>query len=163
MLANILSLIGIFVSVASCYYAYKAFSSSKEISFPAKKPRGKICVIKQFSEESKSFELFISRNIHRKVYLNIEFENENFETGEDGESRWFVMWKEIFEEIPEGGKASSFNSHGYQVTIIPDQNGYGEFYWFKGAYRLSGYFYIEGYLGPYQGMMSATLSAAKTI
>jgi len=51
--SNFLSFIGVLVSIASCYYAYKAFTSAKEISFPEKKPRENMCVIRFFSKEAK--------------------------------------------------------------------------------------------------------------
>jgi len=163
LLANILSFLGILVSVASCYYAYKAFSASKEISFPANNPREDVCVLKHFSEDAINFERFISKNKHRKVYLSIEFDSSEFEVGDSGESKWLVIWTSSFEKIPDGERPSSFNSHGYQLSVVPHEEGFGGFYWYRGAYRLSGHFYIEGYLGPYQGMMSAVVAAAKTI
>ncbi|MEH4210496.1 hypothetical protein POX65_25845, partial [Klebsiella pneumoniae] len=55
------------------------------------------------------------------------------------------------------------NCNGYQVTIIPHEDGFGNFHWFRGAYRLSGHFYIDALAVPYQGLMVAVISAAKTI
>ena len=169
MLSNILSLLGILVSLASCYFAYKAFSTSKEISFPENNPRENICLLKNFSEDAIKFERFLSKHKHKKVYLSIEFDGSEFEVGESGESdeseksKWLAIWTSSFEPLADGEKPSSFNSHGYQLTVVPHEGGFGGFYWYKGAYRLSGHFYIEGYLGPYQGMMSAVVAAAKTI
>ncbi|WP_434669164.1 hypothetical protein ACMYSO_02765 [Klebsiella sp. B345] len=137
-MANFLSILGILVSIASCYYAYRAFASSKEISFSAANPRESVCVVKNFSEEAKRFEGFISKNKHKKVYLSMEFDGSDFEVIEDGDSRWMVVWTETFQEIPKGEKPSPLNSSGYQLTIIPHEEGYGEFHWFRGAYRLSG-------------------------
>lgn len=49
-MSNFLSFIGVLVSIASCYYAYKAFTSAKEISFPEKN-LVKICVLLDFSRK----------------------------------------------------------------------------------------------------------------
>lgn len=162
-MGNFLSLLGVLVSIACCYYAYKAFASSKETSFPEKNPREKICILRQFSEDANCFERFLSKNKHRKVYLNIEFDGDGFELTDSDDSKWMVIWTEKFEEIPPTEKPSTRNCSGFQLTIIPHEDGFGHIYWYKGAYRLSGHFYIDGYLGPYQGLMSAVISAAKTV
>ncbi len=162
-LGNFLSFVGVLVSIASCYYAYKAFTSSKEISFPDKKPRENICTLKHYSREAKALERFLSENTHRKVYLNIELDGDDFELGESDDSKWLVIWTDKFEDVQPEEKPSTSNSSGYQLTITPHEDGFGQIYWFRGAYRLSGHFYIDGYLGPYQGLMSAVISAAKTV
>ncbi|MGT8789766.1 hypothetical protein [Klebsiella oxytoca] len=162
-MSNFLSFVGILVSIASCYYAYKAFTSSKEISFPEKNPRVNLCTLKNYSKEAKKFESFISKNKHKKVYLNIEFEGSGFEVKEDGDSRWLVVWTEAYQEVPKAEVPNTSNSNGFQLTIIPHEGGFGHLHWFRGAYRLEGYFYIDAYIGPYQGLMSAVISAAKTI
>lgn len=165
MLANILSFIGVIVSLASCYYAYKAFSSTKEISFPPVNPRNSVCLVRQFSNEAKKLEEFISKHKHKKVYLSIDLDGDNFEANKekDGNAVWISVWTETFDSINEGERPSTFNSHGFQLTIVFNDSGYGDFSWFKGNHRLSGYFFIDDYRGPYQGMMSAVISTAKTI
>ncbi|EPY4178469.1 hypothetical protein [Klebsiella sp. M621] len=135
----------------------------KKYPFRKKKPRENMCVIRFFSKEAKEFEGFINKNKHKKVYLNIEFEGSEFEINEDGDSRWLVVWTDTFQEVPKGEKLDTSNCNGYQLTIIPHEDGFGNFHWFRGAYQLSGHFYIDGYSGPYQGLMSAVISAAKTI
>lgn len=162
-MSNLLAFVGVLVSIASCYYAYKAFASSREISFPERNPRESLCVLKYFSKEAKEFESFISKNKHKKVYLNIEFEGSEFEINEDGDSFWLVVWTEAYQEVPKGERPDTSNCNGYQVTIIPHEDGFGNFHWFRGAYQLSGHFYIDAFAGPYQGLMVAVISAAKTI
>ncbi|MGR4047908.1 hypothetical protein [Kosakonia cowanii] len=163
MIWNILSVIGLFISAASAYYAYKAFSSTKEISFPKVKPRENVCLVKQFSKEAKDLEQFIKEHKHRRVYLSIDLDGNNFEASRDVDSASLSVWTEEFDHIKEGEKPSSFNSHGFQITVANVDHGYGDFSWFKGNYRLSGYFFIEDYRGPYQGIMAAVISPAKNI
>ncbi|MBT2030177.1 hypothetical protein KKZ51_23000, partial [Enterobacter roggenkampii] len=132
-MGNFLSFIGVLVSIASCYYAYKAFSSSKEISFPEKNPRENICILRQFSEDAKLLERFLSENKHRKVYLNVEFDGDDFELGDSDDSKWMVIWTEKFEEIPATEKPSTRNYAGFQLTITPHEDGFGDIYWYKGT------------------------------
>lgn len=162
-MGDFLSFVGILVSLASCYYAYKAFASSKEITFPEKNARTEICVLKHFSTEAHRFERFLSQNQHRKVYLNIELESDDFEVADSDDSKWLVVWTKRYQNTSTEDKPSAENSSGYQLTITPHDDGFGHIYWYRGAYRLSGHFYIEGYLGPYQGLMSVVISAAKTM
>ncbi|HAW3351317.1 TPA: hypothetical protein ACGSHR_002905 [Escherichia coli] len=162
-MGNFLSFIGILVSIASCYYAYKAFISSKEISFPKKKPRENICVLKNFSKEANDFESFLSANIHRKVYLSIELDGNEFHLEETDDSKWLVIWTDKIGDVPLEEEPSTRTCSGFQLTITPHEDGFGHVYWYRGSYRISGHFYIEGFLGPYQGLMSAVISAAKTM
>ncbi|MFW8423567.1 hypothetical protein, partial [Klebsiella pneumoniae] len=74
-----------------------------------------------------------------------------------------VVWTEAYQEVPKGERPDTSNCNGYQVTIIPHEDGFGNFHWFRGAYRLSGHFYIDALAVPYQGLMVAVISAAKTI
>ncbi|EKY1998843.1 hypothetical protein SMW88_003615 [Cronobacter sakazakii] len=165
MIENLLTLTGILVSIISAYFAYMAYASSKEVTFPSKNARKEGCVINNLSDEAIAFHYFLHENIDRKVYLNVLFSDEvsvSFPVEDDAVKDYTVMlWDKKFEEIPPGEKPSFLNSSGVEITIEKQEGTVSKFGYARGYYRLQGQFYILGYSGPYQGIMSAVLLPIK--
>ncbi|VTP69647.1 Uncharacterised protein [Leclercia adecarboxylata] len=77
--------------------------------------------------------------------------------------KWMVIWTEKFEEIPPTEKPSTRNCSGFQLTIILTKMDLAISIGIREPIGFPVIFYIDGYLGPYQGLMSAVISAAKTV
>ncbi|WP_312044299.1 hypothetical protein [Erwinia sp.] len=165
MTANVLAVIGIFVSIVSAIFAYLAYVSSREVTFPKKGARENIPVIKNFSSEAEDLHEFLAKNRDRKVYINLLFDSDievSYPESESEEKSYCVMlWNDKFSEIPQGAKPSFMNCTGVQISIDQQEGTVSKFGYDRGYYRLQGQFYIYAYAGPFQGIMSAVLLPVK--
>ena len=164
-MANFLAILGIVISIFSAYYAYQAYCSSKEITYPKRRARRNGLLVENFSKEAKDFHAFLADNIDRKVYINVLFGQEvevSTPTDENYQEPFYVvLWDSRFDSIPPGDKPSNMNCTGVEIHIDQDKDTIGKFGYERGYHRLQGQFYIYSYAGPYQGVMSAILLPIK--
>ncbi|CNL06539.1 Uncharacterised protein [Yersinia frederiksenii] len=165
-MSDFISTMSFLAACIGAWYAFKAYQASREISFPKNKAHTTPIEIGHSSKEAKKFHDFISDNVDRLVYLNIRFDNDNFEFNDsvidDKKSKNFNIW---FEEIDTNSTQtveplSVMNASGLNLSIIIDDNSDTKVGYHRGYNMLHGYFYIIAYGGPYQGYMGATLRSA---
>ncbi|QLR42772.1 hypothetical protein HV346_08850 [Enterobacter sp. RHBSTW-00994] len=153
-ISDIMALLGLLVGVVAAFFAWKAYSVSKELSFPAKKAHTNACYLKPLSKNAEDFRRFLEENNFKKIYLNIQFDSDDCEYAEcDGESKFNVtatltFWVDNFTPLKEGEVLNSFNSSSLLIQVSGAHERH--LYWHKGGYRLQGYFALEGY-GVQQG------------
>lgn len=153
-ISDIMALLGFLVGVVAAFFAWKAYSVSKELSFPAKKAHTNECYLKPLSKNAKAFRKFLEENNYKKIYLNIQFDSDDCEYAVcDGKSKFNVtatltFWVENFTSLKEGESLSGLNSSSLLIQVSGPHERH--LYWNKGGYRLQGYFALEGY-GVQQG------------
>jgi hypothetical protein len=108
-------------------------------------------------EKSKKFIEFIQANDGKIVFIDIYISEEEFYGSIESNSQNLVLFDECF-ELKSGEKLSTHNCTGWEYNI----NNYGNstdffFYFYRGFYRLRGYFAILGIGGPAQGLMGVNL------
>jgi len=155
---DFVAFISLIATVIGVHYAKKAADSTKEISFPSKKPRQSYKIIKHLSKEANDFEDFIAKNIDRKIYLNVYFDGADFQdcinlpsTDEPG----LIIIKTLSDNASEKERIRRGSDH-FNVHIINNDSD-AFLGWSTGDYILKGYFCVVGYGGPKQGGTGATL------
>ncbi|MCE0491408.1 hypothetical protein LU196_15300 [Pantoea sp. Mb-10] len=159
---DITSTLSLLAGLCGAYYAYKAYINSREVSFPKNHARKKPILLENFHGTSDAFEKFITENVQKTVFINVIIDEDSFnaEVNEDG-GGYFVVWTNCFETLNLGEKPSSRKCSGLEIHIEKGDSHDARFYWFRGAYFLTGYFSVIACSGPHQGMWGATLRPEK--
>ncbi|MDH0355008.1 hypothetical protein [Morganella sp. GD04133] len=169
-------------SVIASIYAVKAYNTTLEISFPEKNAHSWPAVIESMSEESNQFIDFLGDNLHKTVYINIILdssvsvdEDDEFYDQDDAESlkstpedkndkeesyfkkRSMTIWTDCADEHKEEDPLEWPMCTGVTIQFQKSGSDDADLYWYKGDYKLSGYFSVVGFSGPYQGMMDVVL------
>lgn len=164
-MSDALTALGIFISLISAYFAYKAYSSSKEITFPKRNARKSGAIISNLSPEAINFHSFISDNRDRKVYINILLDGIEVHQPPDNiyiGNHSFIIWDEKINPASNGVELTTENYSGIEVNISQKDETIGKIWYERGCYRLQGEFYIYTYGGPYQGIMTSVLIPIKS-
>ncbi|MFJ5398418.1 hypothetical protein [Pectobacterium sp. CHL-2024] len=185
---NIMSTIGVFVSIVACFYAVKAYKATNPISFPLENPYAESLELASLSKESDQFEDFIASNVNRVVYLNVYFDSDSVDVDiqeeMDGEeyaaldkeekdaieyhNRTFekesvLLWTECFDGYKKSERPSIDNHCiGFEISFQKNDQADAQLRWSRGTYYLHGYFSIIHYGGPHQGFRVATLRPEKS-
>ncbi|MFQ6284470.1 hypothetical protein ACLMPM_03560 [Yersinia enterocolitica] len=164
-MTNFIASISFLAACVGAWYAYKAYQSSKEVSFPKSNAHEKYVEIKHLSKEAKEFQAFLYKNEDRLVYLNIIFDSNEFEFSDDsinGEKTVCLnIWVQKTEKDEEEKEPLSvMNADGLNISIIIDDRSNAKVCGVRGINIIKGYFYIDGFGGPNQGYMGAIVRAA---
>ncbi|AIN19225.1 hypothetical protein CH54_1417 [Yersinia rochesterensis] len=165
-MSDFISTMSFLAACIGALYAFKAYQSSREISFPKNRAHTTHIEIGHLSKEAKSFHDFISDNVDRLVYLNIRFDDNNFKFDDgvidDKKYKHLTIWLEKIDPNSREvvGPLSVMNASGLNLSIIINDNSDAKVGYHRGYNMLHGYFYITAYGGPHQGYMGATLRSA---
>ena len=155
--------LSLIVSSIAGYFAWKAYESSRELSFPKRNARKKSVVVSQFSKEARSLELVLGDNIDRKIYLNLLFDSEQFnytqpEGGGKNGPAGVTIWTHKHDNFKEIDIPSYDNAYGFELQIEQDEESAGKCGYHRGFFVIQGPFYIHSVSGPFQGVMAIVLT-----
>ncbi|MFZ4834421.1 hypothetical protein [Rouxiella sp. Mn2063] len=159
-----ITLTTLLAGIVAAYYAWKAYDVTKENTFPQKNAHTQFCIINPLSKELLKLNDFLSRNIDKKIYLNIRFDGENVDfcsypkNGSIEESVEFSIWLEKFNKGDEGEKLDGFNSSGLSISLEGEVSKH--VFWENGGHLIKGYFAVLGH-GTKQGHYGARLLPLK--
>ena len=108
-------------------------------------------------EKAKKFNDFIQANDGKIVFIDIYIPDEEFNGTVEGDNPYFVLFDECF-DLKSSSTLSTLNCSGTEFNIANLGNA-TDFYfnYFRGSYKLRGYFAILGFEGPHQGLMGVNL------
>lgn len=165
-MSDLIASLSFFAACIGAWYAFQAYQSSKEISFPKRKAHTETVDISHLSKEAGEFHDFICDNVDRLVYLNVRFDIDEFEFYEEkiGEQKITSLniWYNTIEKNKKISKddLSVMNCLGLNLSIYIAEKSDTKVGFSRFGNILHGYFYIIGYDGPYQGYMGATIRTA---
>lgn len=151
------------VSSFAGFFAWKAYESSREFSFPRRNARKNPVVVSQLSKEAKKLELVLGGSIDRKIYLNLLFDSEKFDytqpegEGENGLAR-VTIWTHKHDNFKENDIPRYDNAHGFELQIEQDEESTGKCGYHRGFFIVQGPFYVHSVSGPFQGVMAIVLT-----
>lgn len=151
------------VSSFAGYFAWKAYESSRELSFPKGNARRNPIVVSQFSKEARDLELVLGNNIDRIIYLNLLFDSEKFdytqpEGGGKNGPAGVTIWTHKHDNFQDNDIPGYDNAHGYELHIEQDEESTGKCGYHRGFFVIQGPFYIHSISGPFQGVMAVVMT-----
>ncbi|MGQ7947808.1 hypothetical protein [Providencia huashanensis] len=164
---------GFVVSVVACIYSIKAYNGTREIAFPQNDAHITAELIGSFTKEGENFLEFLGNNVNRVVYINIILDDASISVDENkrdsnyadnidkNENNYFTIWDICGDDYKQGDDFEYPQCTGTTIAVIDSENSDSNLYWYRGNFRLQGYFSVLDYYGPYQGMMGVTLRGEK--
>ncbi|WP_413722682.1 hypothetical protein ACL2XG_05390 [Sodalis sp. RH24] len=163
-LSDYVAVIGVIISMVGTFYAWQAYRVSRENSFPKRNAHLQTLVLKPFSDDLKKLNIFLSKRIDSKIYLNLRFESEEIEfySGINPDTNVKVssisIWLEELEPLDAGEKPTIWKCIALSINIEGTVDNH--LYWNVGGYELRGYFAVSGH-GSKQGHYGVTLKPLK--
>lgn len=165
-MSDLIASLSFFAACVGAWYAFQAYQSSKEVSFPKHKAHTQTIDINHLSKEAKKLHDFIGNNVDRLVYLNVRFDIDEFEFNEQIVDKQKITYLNIwYDKIEKNKKISTeelsvMNCLGLNLSIYIAEKSDTKVGFSRFGNILHGYFYIIGYSGPHQGYMGATIRTA---
>ncbi|MCW7549211.1 hypothetical protein OO184_15035 [Photorhabdus sp. APURE] len=159
-MSNCIAIVSLIVGGVAAYYAWKAYSVSKELTFPKKNAHKTTCYVRQLTKESCDFNNFLQDSIHRRVYINIYFNSDDVDYAEFpaeppfNVSATMTIWIDNFKQVTKGESLNALNSTSLYIQICDDFKHH--LYWETGGYRMQGYFAVVAH-GMKQGQYGTML------
>lgn len=103
---------------------------------------------------------FLGKNAHRVVFVDAWLPEQVADIeGNSMQSSGFTVWGDCKRPVPTNRtpNAMDYGCSGTEYAVKPDTRGDNGFYWYRGSWRLEGYFAVGSLVGPYQGVMGGSL------